>query len=221
MLRRETVSESLARVLTDLMELKELHSHRLVGGTALALQIGHRRSVDIDLFSCEPSDYTRIEVAIQNRFGKRAQVLHYIHSPLGRGISLSIDEIKTDVLDWNRHFLFPAETVEGIRLAGILEIALMKLGILTGPPEWIRYEKKDYVDLVFLLQQFPLKELIPLFQAQYTSAGFAERRILEALESAELADKKPHPFMLQPMDWAETKSQIGKAIQQYLEEKGS
>lgn len=221
MLRRETVSDSLAQVLTELMELEELQNHRLVGGTALALQIGHRKSVDIDLFSGDSSDYSGIETAIRNRFGKRAQILHYIHSPLGRGINLSIDSIKTDLIDWNRRFLFPEVREEGVRLASMLEIALMKLGILTGPPEWIRYEKKDFVDLAFIFQHFPLSELIPLFQAKEESVGLAERRVLEALESAELADKKPHPFMLLPMDWAETKNQIGKAIRLYLEEKGA
>ena len=47
----ETVSPTLQRILHQLMELKSLRGFRLVGGTSLALQRGHRRSIDIDLFT--------------------------------------------------------------------------------------------------------------------------------------------------------------------------
>ena len=51
MLKKETVSPSLLEVLEVLMAMNTIKDHRLVGGTALSLQIGHRISVDIDLFS--------------------------------------------------------------------------------------------------------------------------------------------------------------------------
>ena len=51
MLRKETISTELLEVLKSLMEMPILKNHRLVGGTSLALQIGHRISIDIDLFS--------------------------------------------------------------------------------------------------------------------------------------------------------------------------
>jgi hypothetical protein len=59
------------------MDRDELVNHRLVGGTALALQIGHRISIDIDLFSDIPSDYTAIEMALFSEFGSEAQILQY------------------------------------------------------------------------------------------------------------------------------------------------
>lgn len=46
----QTISDLLKRILFDLMSMEELNSFRLVGGTALSLHIGHRMSVDIDLF---------------------------------------------------------------------------------------------------------------------------------------------------------------------------
>ncbi len=61
MLRKETVSSSLLESLASLMEMNSIKTHRLVGGTALALQLGHRISLDIDLFSDHKNDYEEIQ----------------------------------------------------------------------------------------------------------------------------------------------------------------
>jgi len=124
------------------MLLPALSSHRLVGGTALALQIGHRISVDIDLFSDSASDYAQVEQQILGEFGADAQVVHYLQSTLGKGISMIINGVKTDILDWNKSFQFDTAKMDGIRLANLPQIAAMKLDIITSPPEYVRYEKK-------------------------------------------------------------------------------
>jgi hypothetical protein len=216
MLRKETISGALSDVLSRLMSMEVLANHRLVGGTALALQIGHRISIDIDLFSCEPSDYIVIEREIISEFKGEAQVLRYIQSPLGKGISLSILGVKTDILNWSKSFKFPIIHTEGIRLASLEEIALMKLDIITSPAEFARYEKKDFVDLSFLIEKFSLAGLIEVFSQQNPDFAFPERLILEALQSAELADKKPEPRMLKSVDWQSTKVTINEAVKSYL-----
>jgi len=198
------------------MGLKVLGNHRLVGGTALALQIGHRISVDIDLFSSQPSDYESIEKELVNEFREEAKILHYIHSPLGKGISFLISGVKTDILDWTKSFHFPVEEIDGIRMASREEIASMKLDIITSLPEFIRYEKKDFVDLAFLLSDFSIYELIQFYRQKNPGAGFPERLILEALQTSELADKKPHPRMLIPLDWSSTKKKINEAVNSFI-----
>lgn len=55
-LHTECVHRSLWTHLLDLMAMEALESFSLVGGTALALWLGHRESVDIDLFTCRPFD---------------------------------------------------------------------------------------------------------------------------------------------------------------------
>lgn len=200
------------------MGLEILANHRLIGGTALALQIGHRISVDIDLFADSISDYQAIEKVLNTEFGDDCQLVHYIHSPLGRGISYLISGVKTDILDWTKTFHFPAMEEEGIRMACTREIAAMKLDIFTSTPEYIRYEKKDFVDLVFLLHDFSLAEMINILKARNPRLAYPERLVLEALQSAELADKKPHPRMINPLDWNATKEKINEAIQHFLNE---
>ena len=101
-------------------------------------------------------------------------------------------------------------------MACLEEIAIMKLSIITSPPELVRYEKKDYVDLAFLLQEFSLHELIQIFRQRNPGFAFPERMVLEALQTAELADKKPHPRMLIPLDWLATKTKINEVVQWYV-----
>ena len=216
MLRKETVSDALIGVLNRLMLMPDLARHRLVGGTALALQIGHRISVDIDLFSDSTSDYQIIEKSILAEFKTEAKRIHYISSPLGTGISWMIHDVKVDMLDWKKDFGFPARETAGIRLADLKEIACMKLDIITSPPEFIRYEKKDFIDLAFLIDEFSLSEIISLFQMRNPEIAFPDRLVSEALQMAELADKKPNPRMLKPLSWETAKTKINAAVREFL-----
>ncbi len=216
MLRKETVSDTLFEVLSRLMVFPELENHRLVGGTALALQIGHRISVDIDLFSGQKSDYQIIEKLIFFEFGQQAQLVHYINSPLGSGLSFLIMGVKVDLLDWEKDFGFAPLEVSGIRMAAKEEIAGMKLDILTSPPEFIRFEKKDFVDIAFLLEEFSLHQLIQIYKQRNPGTAFPERLVPEALQLAEMADKKPNPRMLSKLDWPATKAKINTGLRDYL-----
>lgn len=198
------------------MLLPALSRHRLVGGTALALQIGHRISVDIDLFADSKADYTLVAQQILGEFGADAKVLHYLNSTLGNGISLIINGVKTDILDWNKSFQFDEVKMDGIRLASLPQIAAMKLDIIASPPEYVRYEKKDFVDIAFLLDLYSLAELIGFFKQQNPQLAYPDRLVLEALQVAELADKRPHPRMLFPLDWQATKAKINAVIRSQL-----
>lgn len=216
MLRKETVSDALFDVLNRLMAIPELGNHRLVGGTALALQLGHRISVDIDLFSGHKSDYQKIEKIIYAEFKSDAKLVHYISSPLGKGISWLINGIKVDVIDWHKDNKFSVLEVSGIRMAGLREIALMKLEIITSNPEFIRYEKKDFVDLAFLLDEFSFNDLVQIFQRNNLGRAYPDRLLAEALQLAELADKKPEPRMLKPLNWQAVKDKINAAVKEFL-----
>jgi hypothetical protein len=74
-----TVDMLLADALKKLMRAEELKDFRLVGGTALSLHLGHRASVDIDLFTDAPYgsiDFTKIEDFLKNNF-------RYVHGNFG------------------------------------------------------------------------------------------------------------------------------------------
>ncbi len=68
------------------MEMKTIKAHRLVGGTALALHIGHRISVDIDLFSDQENDYEQIQEELYEKFGSGFKKGRYVCSSISKGI---------------------------------------------------------------------------------------------------------------------------------------
>jgi hypothetical protein len=216
MLRKEAISPQLLKLLQRLMSLPELHKHHLVGGTALALQIGHRVSVDIDLFSPAETNYNEIEESISREFKDEFKVAHYINSNFGKGICLYLEGIKTDIIDWKMPFKYPIIEMEKIRMASKEDILGMKLDIITAAPEYARYDKKDFVDLVCLFNDFSIAQMIEIYKQRHPQLVFPERMVLEGLQYAELADKKPNPNMLIDLSWEEVKSRIAHAIQDYL-----
>jgi hypothetical protein len=198
------------------MSLPELHKHQLVGGTALALQIGHRISVDIDLFSDAETNYIEMEEVMSKVFEGDFKVAHYLNSSFGKGICFYLEGIKTDMIDWKMPFQFPTIEIEKIRMASKEDILGMKLDIITASPEYARYDKKDFVDLVCLLNDFTIAQMIEIYKQRHPQLAFPERMVLEGLQYAELADKKPNPTMLIDLSWEDVKSKIAHAIQEYL-----
>jgi hypothetical protein len=219
MLRKEAVSPQLLKLLQHLMSLPELHKHQLVGGTALALQIGHRLSVDIDLFSYAETNYNEIEESISREFKDEFKVAHYINSNFGKGICFYLEGIKTDIIDWKMPFKYPILQVEKIRMASKEDILGMKLDIITTTPEYARYDKKDFVDLACLLNDFTMAQMIEIYKHRHPKIAFPERMVLEGFQYAELADKKPNPNMLIDLSWENVKSKIDVAINNYLHSK--
>ncbi|OFX52426.1 MAG: hypothetical protein A2046_05245 [Bacteroidetes bacterium GWA2_30_7] len=219
MLRKETVHTELLECLHALMELEILKNHRLVGGTALALQIGHRISVDIDLFSDKKNNYKAIHTELKKKFGKKLKEGFKINSPMGKGLSVFINEIKTDIIDWNTKFIRPPVIEEGIRLASKEDIIPMKLNTFLCSAEYARYEKKDYTDIAFLLKEFSLEVIIDLYKTKYPDQLMSDRTILEGLKLHEMADKRFMPKMLINVTWKDIKKQIDNSILVYSEKR--
>lgn len=150
------------------MRVEEFNKFRLVGGTALSLQLGHRISVDIDLFTDEnyrTIDFGKIAELLEKKYGK----IHQNHLEIiGMGKSFSLkhdskDALKVDVY-YTDPFVFPMIETDGIRMASLEEISAMKLEILLNGGR-----KKDFWDLHELLERFTFKEMISFHSKRYYS----------------------------------------------------
>lgn len=126
MLYRETVEPGLFKLIQQLCHQPELESFVLVGGTALSLQLGHRQSIDIDLFSAEAFDVEEMVQFLQKHFEYFNQ-MRFKNSLLG-----NIGNIKLDIISHQYKWLYPAMEIEGIRMAGLEDIAAMKLNCYYG-----------------------------------------------------------------------------------------
>ena len=133
MLHYNTVNEILHQSLLQLMEVEIFKDFRLVGGTALSLQIGHRISVDIDLFS--DAEYGTIDFdVITDYLQQNFNYVDFLSVPpaLGRSYIIGRDAdnaIKLDVF-YTDPFITPPLVEDGIRMASIEEIIAMKIDVV-------------------------------------------------------------------------------------------
>lgn len=126
MLQRKTVEPHTLSLIYDLQARQYTNNFLLVGGTALALQIGHRTSTDIDLFSVVSFDVESLLLHIQQDY----KII--IRSRMSHALLVDIDRIKTDFVFQPSVMIEPVEEIEGVRMASKLEIAAMKIGAITA-----------------------------------------------------------------------------------------
>jgi len=195
MLHFETVQPGLLELLKKLMDLESLKNYHLVGGTALALHIGHRLSIDIDLFGIEELDSDSL-VADLSSLGELKTL------KLSKNIKIfELNTIKLDVVTYQYKLLKTHLTDSSIRLVSKEDIGAMKLNAITG-----RGSRKDFIDLYFLLKIFSLKEMMEFYLRKYPEGS--EFLVYKSLVYFEDADKQPMPEMKFPAEWSEIKKLI-------------
>lgn len=168
MLYYNTVNDLLKNNLNTLMNAPIFQNFRLVGGTALSLQIGHRESIDIDLFT--DADYgtisfDKIELYLKHTF-KYVDSLN-VPAAIGKAYFIGENEENTIKLDifYTDTFIQPFIEIEGIRMASIEEIIAMKVDIIQRGGR-----KKDFWDLHDLLDSYSINQMIKLHEQRYPYA---------------------------------------------------
>lgn len=202
MLQLSTIDTATLELLKKLMCFDVFKNMRLVGGTALALQIGHRKSIDLDFFG--NIDFQNVYTA--KTFANFNKVVILKSS---KNINIfSIDDVKVDFVNYDYPWLQGELVTEGIRLAGFEDIAAMKLAAITG-----RGSRKDFIDIYFLLQQFGLKELLGFYNKKYFDGS--EYMVLKSLTYFDDAEKDYDINMVQKVSWRKIKKDIITAVERY------
>jgi hypothetical protein len=208
-MRWDTVSPILAEGLRKLMQAQELADFRLVGGTALSLHLGHRLSVDIDLFTDKPYasvDFTAIETLLKKQFG----YIDRSTGPIGMGKSYFIgddpdDSLKLD-LYYTDSFIEPIYEEDGIRMATTGEIAAMKVDVVSRGAR-----KKDFWDLHELLNHYSIDDMIALHEKRFPY-NHDRLHILKQFTNFENADKDFNPVCLKGKHWELIRYEIAEAL---------
>lgn len=195
MLQYQTIEPATLELLRDLLAIPEFKNLRLAGGTSLALQIGHRKSIDLDLFGTHETEPNEI-LDILNSIGSLTTIrnMRNIHV-------FMINGIKVDIINYSYPWLHQANKADGLRLASIEDIAAMKLAAIAG-----RGTRKDFIDIHFLLRQFSLQEMLDLYTAKYADGSVF--MILKSLIYFDDAENDPEPFMFEVIDWNLVKSEL-------------
>ena len=199
MFQYQTIEPGTLQLLKQLQELPLLKASRLVGGTALALQLGHRKSVDLDLFGAIDAGSEELLDALSD-----AHSLTVVKESRNINIYL-IDGIKVDIVNYKYEWIDKPVEEEAIILAGIKDIAAMKIAAVVG-----RGTKKDFIDLYFLLRQYSLKEILQLYLQKYPDGSlFIAMKSLTYFEDAET---EPMPFMFENVNWEDVKARIRQEV---------
>ncbi len=195
MLHKQAVSPKLLELISNLMQVEAFKDFNLVGGTSLALQIGHRLSIDIDLFGV--SEINEIE------FNEELSQLGTIHLlKKSKNILIyNVDGIKVDFVNYKYPLLENPKTINSIRMVSLKDIGAMKLNAISG-----RGSRKDFIDLYFLLNYFSLRELLDFYNEKY--ADGSEFLVIKSLQYFEDAESEELPEMIIPFVWEELKTKI-------------
>jgi predicted nucleotidyltransferase component of viral defense system len=211
MLFWNTVTNALKDVLIQLMDAQALADFRLVGGTALSLQLGHRMSVDIDLFT--DNSYGTIDFDIIEQYLKAnfAHVSGQFGGNPGLGKSYLIGAsqsalVKVDIYYAMDPFFQSANIEQAVRMATIEEIIAMKVDVVQRIGR-----KKDFWDLHELLQQYTVNEMVALHRRRFewTHDGPVIRKNLTEFTEA---DSDFDPICLKNKEWAFIKEDIEEAV---------
>lgn len=212
MLYYSTVNKLLKESLIQLMQSKIFDDFRLVGGTALSLQIGHRESIDIDLFSDADYgslDFRAIEIYLKDNF----QYVDFLDTIPAMGKSYSIGKNKENTvkldLYYTDDYIQPAIEVDGIRMATIEEIIAMKLEVIQGGGR-----KKDFWDLHELLRSHDLSQMLDLHEQRYPYSHDKDL-IIKNFTSFEQADEDFNPICFKGKYWEFIKEDFEEIILQF------
>ena len=204
MLHFETIAPETLALLRRIQSHPAFAETRLVGGTALALHLGHRVSVDLDIFGkWNYSDGLDAALATVGR------VVRESGSQNGKMAFYYVDDVKVDCVSYEMYgWLDPAIEEEGVRIASVRDIAAMKINAVTN-----RGTRKDFVDVARLLEDHPLHEIFGWYRMKYPDANPA--LAMRSLAYFVDAETMPMPLMLIPFDWEEAKDRIRAAVRKF------
>ena len=209
MLYYNTVNDLVKNSLISLMNAPIFENFRLVGGTALSLQIGHRESIDIDLFSdidYGTIDFKAIEAFLKGNF----KYVDFLDIPLGMGKAYFIGENKDDTIKldvfYTDTFIQPFIEVDSIRMATIAEIIAMKVDVIQRGGR-----KKDFWDLHDLLESYTIIQMLDLHKQRYPYTHDKDL-IIKNFTNFNQADDDFDPICFKGKYWAFIKEDFEEVI---------
>lgn len=180
---------ALARLVPGLVD-----GFYLGGGTAVALHLGHRVSEDLDWFTAEPFSPEE-KVAALDAAGGFA-----IHAQTRGSLHGAFTGVRVSFLHYPYPMLAPLASWRGARVAGLLDLGLMKLSAIGG-----RGARRDFVDLYAICRRHPLAELVAALPRKY-GIGINLYHTLKSLTYFADAEEEPMPRLLRPLSWEEVKA---------------
>lgn len=207
MLFTETVEPRTFTLLKRLLEITALQPFSLVGGTALSLLYGHRKSVDLDLFATKSFVNPEITQVLKNEFGDGFVMEQ---KPPHFGIFCYLDEVKVDFVSHPHPLIRKPKEIDGIRMFSAEDIIAMKVQAVLQ-----RGRKKDFYDISELLMHFPVQDFIKFHKEKYATQNLLIT-VPQAITYFADAEEDLDPIGLKGQTWNEVKESISSKVREYL-----
>ncbi len=219
-LHYETVSPLLVEVLQQFMKSSIFDDFFLVEGTCLSLQFGHRRSIDIDLFTSIPygtMNTTDIKRFMERNFPYIERIDTFEEPSLGYSVFVGkspMDKVKVDLF-YTEPNIFPLNIVDGIRLADVRDIAAMKLEAISQDIP----RQKDFWDIHELNETFSIRDMIE-WASQRNQCAVTEQGLIKGFENIDNVPESIEGIdCLKGNYWSLVKDDLKEAMQEYLQNK--
>jgi hypothetical protein len=200
-----TVEIPTLELIKSLQSKPYLKGFFLVGGTALALHLGHRKSADIDLFSNFDFDASRLLEQIHQDFS------YQLFLTASNTLKGCIGNINVDILAHRYNLLVETDVFQGVTLLSLPDIIAMKLNAISTSGQ----RSKDFIDIYYLLKKYNLNEMLGFYQQKYDQQNVAF--ILKSLIYFDDVDLADWPVLIENprLKWIEVKKRIQKVVLEY------
>lgn len=192
----EILAPATGKCLAKLNTQSFLKTFYLIGGTAIALHLGHRQSVDLDFVSEGPIDTLslRQELSQCGDFVLDVESKNTLHGAL--------DQVKVSLMTYVYPRLDEPVVFDGIQVAGLRDLAAMKLDTLAA-----RGKRRDFVDVYAIAQTgVPLQEMKTWFEQKYQGLQYNLMHLIKSMTYFEDAENDPEPVYITPIVWDQVKT---------------
>lgn len=191
----EILARTTGACFRKLNRCEWLKDFYLAGGTAVAVWLGHRESIDLDFFSAQKINTLRLRQKLSScgAFLLDEESAGTLHGTL--------DGVKVSFLEYPYPLLQPLADYDGVNIADLQDLACMKLEAIAS-----RGKKRDFIDVYALSQRGnSLRAMVAWFEQKYSGLQYNLAHLIKSLVFFQDAEHDPMPVMLQPADWAQVK----------------
>lgn len=205
MLPVKTVEAPVLELIKSLQSKPYLKGFYLVGETALALYLGHRKSIDIDLFSNFDFDSGRLLEQIHQDFSYQ---LFLTSSNTLKG---TIGDINVDLLAHRYEHIAEPGLLKGVAVLSVPDIIAMKLNAISTSGQ----RSKDFIDIFYLLHNYDLGKMLEFYRKKYKQENVGH--ILKSLIYFDDVDLSDWPVLIEnpKLTWVDVKHRIEKVVIDY------
>ena len=202
----EKVLPGNTKAILALLEKSEIiQKAYLAGGTALALQLGHRISYDLDFFTSEEFDEKLLLPKIKKISNFKLEKIAW------RTILGEFKDVRFSIFYYKYPVLYPTKKFGIINIMDVRDIAAMKIAAIAS-----RGTKRDFIDLYFICRKhLSLKKIIRLYDKKYKNLATTGMHIIKSLIYFDDAEPEKIPKMLKKVAWEEVKKYFENEIKKF------